>query len=98
MVLFLNLGEIASIAAVTVLLIQGFTHTGHLFLLKKTGGNLFLILLAIVGTFGAAGFAIYYTSQSIEHFGLYIIAAFILAFVLEVLLRLANKRVISKQL
>jgi len=98
MILFLNLGEIASIAAVTVLLIQGFTHTGHLFKYKETGAKVWLILLAIAGTFSAAGFAIYYTSQKIEHFGLYIVMAFVFAFVLEVLLRLFNERTIEKQI
>ena len=98
MVLFLNLDEIASIAAVTVLLIQGFTHTGHLFKYKETGAKVWLILLAIAGTFSAAGFAIYYTSQKIEHFGLYIVMAFVFAFVLEVLLRLFNERTIEKQI
>jgi amino acid transporter len=98
MILFLNLGEIASIAAVTVLLIQGFTHTGHLFKYKETGASLILILLAIVGTFSAAGFAIYYSSQKIEYFGLYIVATFIFAFILEVLLRLFNDRTIKKQI
>jgi len=98
MILFFNLGEIASVAAVIVLLIQGFTHTGHLFKIKQTQANLFLVLLAIAGTFSAAGFAIYYTSQKIEHFGFYIVATFIFAFILEVLLRLFNDRTIKKQI
>jgi amino acid transporter len=98
MILFFNLGEISSVAAVIVLLIQGFTHTGHLFKLKETQANLTLILLAIAGTFSAAGFAIYYTSQKIEHFGLYIVLMFIFAFVLEVLLRLLGSRTIKKQI
>ena len=98
MILFFNLGEIASVAAVIVLLIQGFTHTGHLFKIKETGANLTLILLAIAGTFTAAGFAIYYTSQKVDHFGLYIVTTFILAYVLEVLLRLFNDRTIKKQI
>jgi amino acid transporter len=98
MILFFNLGEIASIAAVIVLLIQGFTHTGHLFKIKETKANLMLVLLAIGGTFTAAGFAIYYTQQKIEHFGLYIVMTFVFAFVLEVLLRLFNKRTIKKQI
>lgn len=98
MILFLNLGEIASIAAIIVLLIQGFTHTGHLFHIKKTGANHLLIILAIFGTFSAAGFAIYYTSQSIPHFIIYILLAFILAFLLEVLLRVLMKRTIVKQI
>jgi len=98
MILFFNLGEIASVAAVIVLLIQGFTHTGHLFKIKETQANLTLILLAIIGTFAAAGFAIFYTSQKVDHFGLYIVMTFILSFVLEVLLRLFNDRTIKKQI
>jgi amino acid transporter len=98
MILFFNLGEIASVAAVIVLLIQGFTHTGHLFKIKETGANLALVLLAIAGTFSAAGFAIYYTQEKVHHFGLYIVMTFILAFVLEVLLRLFTDRTIKRQI
>jgi len=97
MILFLNLGEIASIAAIIVLLIQGFTHVGHLFVIKETQAKLWLVLLAIFGTFSAAGFAIYYTSQHIEHFAFYIVVAFLGAFFLEVILRLVNKRTIQQQ-
>ena len=98
LILFLDLGEIATIASVTVLLIQAFTHIGHLFKIRETRANLFLVLSAIVGTLTAAGFAIYYTSQSIPHFGLYIVATFVLAFFLEVVLRLVHKRAIQKQI
>ena len=98
MILFLNLGEIAAIASIIVLLIQGFTHTGHLFHIKKTGANRFLVILAILGTFSAAGFAIYYTSEFIAHFELYILLAFIFAFILEITLRFFTKRTISKQI
>jgi hypothetical protein len=98
MILFLNLGEIASIAAIIVLLIQGFTHTGHLFHIKKTGASKILVSLAIFGTFSAAGFAIYYTAKTIPHFELYILIAFILAFLLEVALRAITKRTIEKQI
>jgi len=97
MILFMNLGLIASIAAVTVLLIQGFTHTGHLFKLKETGANVYMVLLAIVGTFGAAGFAIYYSSEHTAHFAMYVAMAFFLAFGLEVTLRLFTDRTISMQ-
>jgi amino acid transporter len=98
MILFLNLGEIASIAAIIVLLIQGFTHVGHLFVIKQTQAKLPIIILAIIGTFSAAGFAIYYTSEHIPHFAFYIVAAFIGSFFLEVLLRLINKRVLKQQI
>jgi len=97
MILFFNLGEIAAIASITVLLIQGFTHTGHLFVIKETKASYVLVVLAIIGTFTAAGFAIYYTSDSIKHFPMYIVGAFVGAFVLEVLLRLFSNRTIEKQ-
>ena len=97
LIIFLDLGEIATIASVTVLLIQAFTHIGHLFKIKETKANLLLVLAAIIGTLSAAGFAIYYTSKSIPHFGLYIVATFVLAFILEVLLRLIHKRAIQQQ-
>ncbi len=97
MILFFNLAEIAAIASITVLLIQGFTHTGHLFVIKETKGSYVLVVLAIIGTFTAAGFAIYYTSDSIKHFPIYIVGAFVGAFVLEVLLRLLSNRTIEKQ-
>ncbi len=97
MLLFFNLGEIASIAAVSVLLIQGFTHIGHLFKLKDTNANISIVILAILGTFIAAGFAIYYTSKSIDNFGLYISGLFVMAFFIEVTLRLVNSRAIKKQ-
>jgi len=98
MILFFNLSEIATIASVVVLLIQGFTHIGHFLILNKTDANKTVIVLAIIGTLSAAGFAIYYTSKSIEYFALYIVATFILAFILEILLRYFNDRTIEKQI
>ncbi len=97
MILFFNLGEIAAIASITVLLIQGFTHTGHLLVIKETKASYGLVILAIIGTFSAAGFAIYYTSDSIPHFPMFIVGAFVFAFALEVLLKLFNDRTIKKQ-
>ncbi len=97
MILFLDLSTIASVAAVTVLLIQGFTHTGHLFKIKETKANVILVVLAILGTFGAASFAVYYTSQQIIHFEWYVMGAFFIAFLLEVVLRLFHRESIAKQ-
>lgn len=96
-ILFFDLGTIAAITAIIVLLIQGLTHVGHLFVIKKTQANISIIILAIVGTFTAAVFAIYYTSEKINHFGLYIVMVFVGAFTLEILLRLLKNRQIKKQ-
>jgi len=98
MILFFNLGQIAAIAAIAVLLIQGFTHTGHLFKRAETGGNLWLILMAIAGAFGAAWFAIDYTLQSMPHIIYYILGIVFVAFAFEVLLRLVNDRAVRKQI
>ncbi len=98
MVIFFKLGEIATIAAIAVLLIQGFTHIGHLFKFKETGAKMILLLLAIIGTFGAAGFSIDYTSRTIPNIYLAIFALFFIAFIFEVLLRLISQREIKKQI
>ena len=98
MVIFFKLGEIATIAAISVLLIQGFTHIGHLFKIKQTGAKTGLLILAIIGTFGAAGFSIDYTSRTIPNIYLAIFVLFFLAFIFEVSLRLISKREIKKQI
>ncbi|MCF6173464.1 MAG: APC family permease [Campylobacteraceae bacterium] len=98
MILFLNLSEVTTIAALVVLMIQGLTHIGHLFRIKNTGANKFLVIGAIASMFSVAILTMYYTSQhSMPLIAFYILGAFGLAFMTEVLLRLLTKRVISKQ-
>lgn len=97
MVIFLNLGQIATIAAIAVLLIQGFTHVGHLFKHKETGTGPWWILAAVLSSFGAAFFAIEYAARAMPHIIYYILGAFFLAFVFEVGLRLFTSRKIEKQ-
>ncbi len=97
MIILFDLSEIAAIASITVLLIQGFTHLGHLLVIKETQAHYGLVILAIIGTFSAAGFAMYYMSDSIPHLLMWIVGAFIFAFVLEFLLKLFNERMIKKQ-
>jgi len=97
MLVFFELGQIATIAAIAVLLIQGFTHTGHLFKYHQTGGNPLWILAAASGSFGAAGFAITYTAKSMPDIIYYIGGIFFLAFVFEVSLRVIGGRVVAKQ-
>jgi len=97
-IVFFNLAQIASIAAIAVLLIQGFTHSGHLLKRNETGGNLWWILAAVAGSFGAAGFAVVYASNSLPYIVYYIAGIFFLAFIFEVLLRLFSDRKIEKQI
>ncbi len=99
LILFFNLAQIATVAAIAVLLIQGLTHLAHLWKRHETGANLSLILLAIIGSFGATGFAIVYASQSMPHLIYYILGIFILSFVFEMSLRfLKGNRRIERQI
>ena len=98
MILFFNLGEIATIAAIAVLLIQGVTHTGHLFKCRETDANRWWVVAAAVGTFSAAGFAVAYTSKTLPYIVYYIAGILFLAFLFEVMLRLINGRTLSQQI
>jgi len=97
-IIFLDLGQIATIAAISVLLIQGFTHVGHLLLRKKTGANPWWILLAVFSSFGAAFFAISYSSKSMPDIIYYILCIFFIAFLFEFGLRIFSSRTIKKQI
>ena len=97
MILFLNLSEVTTIAALVVLIIQGVTHIGHLFKIKETRANRWMVLGAVGGMFSTAILTLYYTSKDMPLIGYYIIGAFALAFAIEVILRLVTKRVINKQ-
>ncbi len=96
MILFMTLDQVTTVAAIAVLLIQGFTHVGHLLKRKETGANTFMLLLAIAGMFGAAFIAIDYTRRSMPNIVYYLFGAFFLAYMLEVLLRVSMGRVIQK--
>ncbi len=62
-----NLVEIGSVGAVIVLLIQAVVHVGHLRLRAQTGANLLVLLLAALGTAGAAVFGLLYQAQQSPH-------------------------------
>ncbi len=97
MILFLNLAQVTTIAALVVLIIQGITHAGHVLKIKETGANLFLVAAAALSMFGIAVLTLYHTSQTTPLIAYYILAAFALAFILEFAFRLTNKRIIKKQ-
>jgi len=97
-ILFLNLTQVTTIAALVVLVIQGLTHVGHLLRIKETGANFYLVLGAVVSMFSIAGLTLYYTSsREMPLIGLYIFGAFILALAVEIILRMLTKRVILGQ-
>jgi hypothetical protein len=87
------------VATLVVLIIQGLTHVGHLLTIRRTGASPLLVTLAIISLFGIAILTLYHTSRTeMPHIGLYILSAFGIAFVLEIVLRLFAKRVITRQI
>lgn len=98
MILFFNLAQVTTIAALVVLIIQGVTHVGHLLVIRQTGASYWLVGAAALSMFGITGLTLYYTSHQMPLIGYDILAAFALAFGIEITLRLLTKRVISRQI
>ena len=98
MIWFLNLAQVTTIAALVMLILQGVTHAGHLFRIKETGANKLLVIGACVGMFGVAILTLYYTSQhEMPGIVIYLLLAFGLAYLVEIVLRGLTKRVINRQ-
>ena len=97
-VLTFDLNEIAAIGSISILFIHALVHIGHLLIIRKTQASKILIVFAILTIAGAIILALGYTSQHIPAVGYYITAGFVLAFLIEVGLRLITKRVVSKQI
>ena len=97
MILFFNLSEITTVAAIVMLIVQGTTHIAHLNLIKETGAKLYIVVLAILSMFGVAAITLYSTYKTMPQIAYYLIVAFALAYTIEFLLRYFNSRVISKQ-
>jgi len=98
MILFFNLGEITTVAALSVLLIQGLVHLGHLKIIQKTDANKLLIALAALSMFAIAFLTTYYNYSHDPKIIIYLILSFALCFIIEIILRIVTKRVISKQI
>jgi len=97
LVLFFNMAEIAAIGSISILFIHALVHIGHLLKIKETKASVPLVLLAIITIVAAIVLALNYTSEHIPDVGYYIAISFVLAFAIEVILRLMTKRVILKQ-
>jgi len=97
-VLFFNLNEIAAIGSISILFVHALVHIGHLLQIKKSGASKTLIVLAIVTIVIAIVLALNYTAKHIPDVGYFIAGGFILAFLLEIGLRLVTKRVVKKQI
>jgi len=85
------------IASLIVLLVQGFVHIGHFLKIEETKANKILIIFSILGTFLVAVFTLIYVSKKLPMVGIWLLISFLLAFLIEVLLRHFTGRVVTKQ-
>ena len=97
-VLFFNLSEIAAIGSISILFIHALVHIGHLLKIKDTKASKYLVILAIVTITVAIVLALNYTAKHIPNVGYFIAGGFVLAFIIEIGLRLVTNRVITKQI
>jgi len=97
MILFLNLAEVTTIAALVVLIIQGLTHLGHLRKINETGANLWVVLGATISMFSIAGLTLYHTQQVMPSITYYVLGSFISALAIEFIFRGISQRTLKKQ-
>jgi len=97
MILFFNLTEITTVAALSVLIIQALVHLGHIKYTNKTGANKFLIALAFVSMMFVVIATLYYNAKKDINIIYYLIAGFIISVILEVILQTIFNRTIKKQ-
>jgi len=98
MILFFNLSEITTVATLSVLVVQGLTHIGHLMRIKETGANRWIVALAAISIFVVIVLTLIYTSRHDTMIAYYMLATFAIAFSIEVALRLFSKRIVSRQI
>ena len=98
MILFFELSEVTTVAALSVLIIQGITHVGHLLKIRETGANRWIVAGAAISMFAITALTLIYTHLHMPMIVYYLLSAFILAFAVEVLLRLLTRRIVSRQI
>jgi amino acid transporter len=88
LVLSFDLAQIAVIGSITVLLVHGATHLGHLWKLRgETGARLPLLWFAVLSTFAAAGVIVAFQVRQSPLVVLYVAGFFSASFLSEWLLR-----------
>ena len=97
MILFFNLSEITTVAAIVMLIVQGSTHIAHLNVIKETGAKKTIVILAILSMFAVAGLTLYSTYKTMPEIAYYLIVVFAFAYFVEYLLRYIKHRTIKRQ-
>ena len=93
-VLWLDLGQIAAVGSISVLIVHAITQLGHLRRVGQTGASRLLVIAALLATVSAIGLAVYYSSRTSPFIVYAVIGFLVLSFVMEYLLRgLTGRRV-----
>ena len=98
MAVFFDLSSIAAIGAVSTLFIHMIVHIGHLRIIKKTKASIILVVAAILANLGAIILSVIYLSKKRPEIILWILGFVILAFLVEILLRLFTGRIIVRRI
>ena len=98
MILFMNLGEITTVAALVVLIVQGVVHLGHLRKIEETGAKRILIVGAVLLTFAVTILTLAYTRHKMPDVPLYLLGAFAIAFLAEIILGMSSGRIVRRQI
>jgi amino acid transporter len=93
----LDLSEIAAVGSITILIVHLVVHVGHLRLRRETGASPTLIVLAILVTLAAIGFALTYALRTSPHILWLVTGSLVLAFSAEGLLyHIKGRRILTR--
>jgi amino acid transporter len=98
MILFFNLNEITTVAALSVLIIQTLIHFGHIKLTPKTKANRLIIIFTFLLMSFVVFATLFYNIKKDINIIYYLSIGFIIAFIIEFLLRLITQRKVKKQI
>ena len=80
---FLDLGEIAVLGSISILIVHFITHVGHIRLIRKTEASMLLVVLAALVNLATIMLAPYYESTRSPHIVTMIIGFLLLSFLIE---------------
>lgn len=84
---FLNLGEIAVLGSISIMIVHFITHVGHLRLLKQTKALPVVVLIACLVNLSAIVLALFYESEHSPHIVTMVVSFLLISFLIEMLLR-----------
>ena len=92
MLIFFDLTQIAVIGSISILFIHFLVHVGHLLKIKETKANPVLISFAIIAILSTIILILEYTHKNMPMIGWYLFYGVLLAFAIEITLRISKIR------